>query len=113
MIYRNNINVNSWGQLDKCPKCGNEEIDSAAEYCKICGAYIIQKCLGEDGEYGNINFKRISGCECVPDGNARYCILCGSSTSLYYQSLLPKWEDETDTPSTTPYSLKDDDDLPF
>lgn len=77
MIYPG-YEVNERGQLIQCHWCGNDEIDDKAEYCKICGEYIINKCTNQN-------------CGRTFASNARYCSLCGCDTTFYKQGLLPAW----------------------
>lgn len=109
MKYPNNITINEFGQVCICPKCNNEEIDISDYYCKICGTYLIQKCIGEDLNTDTVffNIKESNGCDHhIPNGNARYCSKCGAKTSLYYQRILKDWEVEKK-------EVEELDDLPF
>lgn len=81
MIY-SGYDVNEKGQVKQCPQCENDEIDSNANYCKICGIPVINECT---------NF----ACAAPASGNARYCIICGSKTTFYDQHILSDWNTDT------------------
>lgn len=99
MFFENKYKLDKTNKAIKCPKCENEDIDPEGEYCKICGTYLIQKCLGQyiSSNPYEINLKEhISECSnpLKPDGNARYCPKCGGITSFHYQNLFQDWENE-------------------
>lgn len=96
MIYKTSIQLNEKNRCVKCPKCDNEEIDVNSHYCKICGTYIVQKCLGSTINNIYLNLKEHDeGCDCshIPS-NARFCPNCGGITSFNYQNILGDWEEE-------------------
>lgn len=81
--------TNENNQVMKCIRCGNEDIDFSNKryaYCHICGAPVINKCLGENQEL-----------ECCPDpipANARFCPYCGGTTTFGAANILNNWKKE-------------------
>lgn len=69
---------NSW-RVRYCPRCQNQEIDSDAEYCQICGLPLFNTCIGD--------IQRD-----IPEhrnkSNARYCKICGLPTIYFQQNIL-------------------------
>lgn len=84
------------GQLKACATCNNEDIDDDADFCKICGSPVFNKCIDPN-------------CSQPAEGNARYCKFCGQETSFHKYGLLKSWESE----SLSNDLAYDDDDLPF
>lgn len=82
------LNVDENKKLLKCVKCDNEDV-SEGDYCKICGAYLINRCSNypEPGNYR-------SGVYCgIPlPGDARYCFQCGHESTFYIDGNLKDWE---------------------
>lgn len=75
-----------------CPKCGNEEIEEAGDYCKICGFPLVNFCAstiveGSEGEQ-SIRMPCEKGRK-LPS-NARYCPYCGNETSFLQNKILEK-----------------------
>ena len=80
-----------------CPNCANEEIIETGNYCKICGADLVNRCVGKptyDG-YGNIDGYK-DGCGSTLDGNARYCPYCGGESSFFTSGFLKPWNPDYD-----------------
>lgn len=46
MIYDDGYALDDNGRALVCPRCKNEELKYAGDYCKICGTYLINKCSG-------------------------------------------------------------------
>ncbi|PRS09605.1 hypothetical protein C6W22_01855 [Bacillus atrophaeus] len=87
-------------QLDKngraliCPKCENEQVNHEGDICKICSAYLVNKCADTyQTDDTGWNFVQES-CESILDGNARYCTKCGNESTFYHQGLLQDWIEE-------------------
>lgn len=74
------------GKLIVCPNCGNQETNILGEYCQICGCHLVNRC-------NDLN------CQCNYPLliNARYCPICGGSTSFYNQYFLKDWYDDPDS----------------
>lgn len=74
------------GKLIVCPNCGNQETNILGEYCQICGCHLVNRC-------NDLN------CQCNYPllTNARYCPICGGSTSFYNQYFLKDWYDDPDS----------------
>jgi len=100
----NKLELNGNFQFNLCPECKNGEIDSIALYCKICGHIIKNQC-------GDIDCKKPA------EGNARYCIHCGSKTIFFIKKELILWDDEFEEYERQVYlksnNLDDDGDIPF
>jgi Zn-dependent peptidase ImmA (M78 family) len=82
--------LDEFGRAYECPRCGNEELNYDGDHCKICSLIIINKCTNQEMWNGEIQWE----CGTMLDGNARYCIKCGSESTFYQQNLLDKWEEE-------------------
>jgi len=67
-----------------CPRCKNQEMDSDAEYCHICGLSLYNVCIG-DWNDDRPQHKNSS--------NARYCKICGRITEYNYQKILRPYEE--------------------
>jgi len=78
-----------------CPVCKNEEIHPQYHRCKICSTQLTNVCAGEvdSDKNGNEYFKQ-NRCNLLAEGNARYCINCGSPTTFFRDNLLEHWEEE-------------------
>ena len=102
MRYDDGIDLNDEARAITCPACNNDDVDG--EYCKICGTHIINRCSN--------NF---SGCEKLADGNARYCIECGTKTTFFANGILKPWNEYNhDKYASGEAAVTDDsDDLPF
>ncbi len=85
LIYPS-IEIGKDGRVKKCLCCDNQEISSDAEFCKICGSPVINRCT-------NLH-PFDSSCGSMAEGNARYCIMCGSSTTFLDKGLLKPWHKE-------------------
>lgn len=115
MIYNDGIKLSNNNRASVCPVCGNEHILGDSNFCHICGAYIVQKCIGINSDdicfNGYIDLVSSNGCDLkeVP-GNARFCPKCGSITSYYFLDFLKTWNNTT---TSIPNSLDDDEELPF
>ncbi len=114
MIYNDGIKLINNNRASACPICGNEHILEDSNFCHICGAYIIQKCIGINNDdvsfNGCIDLVSSNGCDLkeIP-GNARFCPKCGSMTSYYFSDFLKTWNNT----STSILNDIDNDDIPF
>ena len=75
-----------------CPKCGNEEFGENAEYCRICGMDLYNRCEGEpvfDPQNGRLI--RYEERHKNPS-NARYCEVCGKPTLFLKLDLLKDFD---------------------
>jgi Zn-dependent peptidase ImmA (M78 family) len=89
MQYRDGYPVDENGRVFNCPRCGNEEIGPGAEYCRICGTCVINKCSQTEGYETDKSF--VNPCGAVAHGNSRYCELCGSQTTFFKEKFLMTW----------------------
>lgn len=107
MIYNDGYELDENGRACICPRCKNEEIDEGS-HCKICGSYIINKCINDGDGYDS--------CGRLADGNARFCVYCGCETTFYRDKLLKPWyeltEEDGNNEAVAAFE-EDDDDLPF
>lgn len=93
------------GKLKECPVCNNEETDIDGDYCQICGANLINHCSNNN----------CSNTKILPS-NARYCPICGGTSTFYYSGYLKEWNYKEsnnifDTSTDIPAWI--DKDLPF
>lgn len=74
-----------------CPKCQNEEFSEQAEFCRICGTDLYNKCIGDEDtdNFGNYTVYN----QHANPSNARYCEVCGKITLFYKNKLLKPYED--------------------
>ena len=121
-MHYSGINLDELHRAIQCPRCQNEHI--IGDYCQICGAYLVNKCTGFSDEPGNrysgpwhIEFQ--NSCGAFLDGDARFCVQCGSTSTFFESGLLKSWEEENEDirkqASIDPFAdfqIKDDD-LPF
>jgi Zn-dependent peptidase ImmA (M78 family) len=126
MIY-SKIHVNEVSRAEVCPRCENENIKG--HICQICGAFLTNRCTGLSDEilsdsYGltHINIHQEKGCVdgSLLDGDARYCIHCGSISTFYFQGFLQDWyqekkqfDNENNKPKLAAVPDILDEDLPF
>lgn len=85
MKFKKGVELSEKGKALVCPRCENEE-PGQVRYCEICGADLIQKCIGDN--------KAKTPCEAKIASNARYCPECGGKTSFYNSGYLDDWEKE-------------------
>lgn len=106
MKYEDVYRLDGEGRPAECPVCENQELDGG-DFCKICGAYFVNKCANEKDVFDN------DSCGLPADGNARFCIHCGSKTTYFNKGWLKPWNGEEEKPAETIISQVNDDDLPF
>lgn len=93
MIYKETIQLDLSGKAIKCPVCDNEQIISDAEFCHICGTYLINKCDNRHVTYDQ-NF-----CGKILPPNARYCPYCGNESTFFNDKVLKSWKEEEEDES--------------
>jgi Zn-dependent peptidase ImmA (M78 family)/rRNA maturation endonuclease Nob1 len=92
------IELDEFNRAAECPRCKNEIIQG--DYCQICGSYLLNKCTGlSKGESYEIQYDITwhdfdRGCGEYLEGDARFCIKCGSTSTYNESGLLESWEDE-------------------
>lgn len=103
-----------------CPKCGNKEFSSHANFCKMCGFYLYNTCQDEMIDYTDHEDYDESGNKIyIPrtnPGDARYCEWCGKETLLSRLGLLLSWEEVIQAHSEIAAGLEPkqkEDDIPF
>lgn len=102
MIYKG-LDIYENGKLKICPRCNNEETAIKGNSCQICGLHLTNYCSanGCENSYGTP----------LPS-NARYCPVCGATTTFYDSGILKAWNAGSDPFSMIPdYVL--DSELPF
>lgn len=87
MKYEDVYHLDDSGRPNKCPVCDNEDIGEG-EYCKICGALIINRCTN----YHDLDYPSADECGRSADGKARYCIYCGAETTYLRNGYLEPWD---------------------
>lgn len=116
MIYNDGFQMDDNLRVTRCPKCGNEQFDDDAEYCRICGTPLFNICEGQEewDNYGNV----IDRTYHRNYGNSRFCERCGKPTGYFKLKLLRPY-DEVEEQYKKQYSEIhslddiDTDDLPF
>lgn len=121
MFYYNFIELDNDNRAIECPRCENEDINQGDDYCKICGAYLHQRCTGEtDLDAKGKEYFVIEPCNVSLDSNARYCTECGRETTFYKNGFLKHWEIEKQEKEkeeneifNTSFEIDDNFDVPF
>lgn len=73
-------------RVKRCPVCNNDEFRDEAEFCRICGTNLYNKCEGEveqDG-YNGIYYTN----QHPNPSNARFCEICGKPTYFFSEKIL-------------------------
>lgn len=71
-------------RVQKCPKCLNEDNESDAQYCIMCGTNLTNICDGMPLEYGELD-------QHSNPANARFCRCCGKPTAYSRLKILPDY----------------------
>lgn len=94
--------INELQKLTICPRCENEETDIEGDYCQICGAPLINRCTTPGcSDYSSLLAT-----------NARYCPMCGETSSFFDSGLLKDWGTEKKSGAFAELD-EGDGDLPF
>lgn len=72
------------GKLKECPVCKNEETVIEGNFCQICGQYLMNECS---------NYT----CRIPLPSNARFCPVCGYSSTFYNAGHLKAWDYKEDS----------------
>lgn len=126
MIY-SKIQVNEISRAEICPRCENENV--IGHICQICGAFLTNRCTGYSDEIlsdsynlAHVKIYETKGCidGSLLDGDARYCIHCGSISTFYLQGFLQDWfqekrqfNNENNKPNLSAVPDILDEDIPF
>lgn len=86
MRYNDGFPMDANLRVIECPKCGNEEFNKDADYCRICGTTLYNVCDGEDIFDYNGDFDHHD--EHRNHGNARFCEKCGKPTAFFNAKFL-------------------------
>ncbi len=87
MIYESEIAYDpKTNKITRCPRCDNEQINSQAAYCRICGLPLINTCIPNQWEDDFGNFHDSQSHENLPD--SRFCEQCGQPTVYFKHGLL-------------------------
>ncbi|MEG1011000.1 MAG: hypothetical protein RSE54_04015 [Ruthenibacterium sp.] len=89
------IELDKKGRMKICERCQNEDTLDYGNYCVVCGASLLNMCLGGWVENGDESLRRGS-CEESREhplpGNARFCPYCGQDTSFQKDEILLPWK---------------------
>lgn len=79
-------------RVTECPRCHNKDFSIDAEYCKICGLSLVNRCVLEQigGDYREPEYAPQHAN--LPD--ARYCECCGKETIFLYEGVLKSYNGE-------------------
>ncbi len=87
MIYESEIAYDpKTNKITRCPRCENEQINSQAAYCRICGLPLINTCIPGYWEDDQGNSYPRDPHENLPD--SRFCEHCGEKTVYFKRGLL-------------------------
>lgn len=93
------------GKLKECPVCHNEATNIEGDFCQICGTNLVNKCIYDGCSYTDF----------LPS-NARYCPMCGYTSSFLNNGLLKAWDYKEYTNNSDGFmNIPDgiDEELPF
>ena len=98
-----------------CPRCHNQQFGSSAQFCRICGLDLYNRCDGmEEDQWGNW-YPNENAMHANPS-NARFCEICGRPTLFYTQKLLcdytefkpARLEEQVEYPGASDFFLPDE-----
>ena len=69
-----------------CPVCKNEEFSNDAEFCRICGTGLYNRCEGITTKDSANRHMHIN------PSNARFCETCGKETYFYKTGILGSYK---------------------
>jgi Zn-dependent peptidase ImmA (M78 family)/ribosomal protein L37E len=78
-IFYPGFNLDQDKKTTICPQCNNIEFCQDASYCRFCGTGRVNWCIS---------------CSEPNDGNARFCIKCGSKTNFYENNFLKTYNNK-------------------
>lgn len=81
-------------QVLRCPKCSNEEFGENAQYCRICGTDLYNRCEGAPFSSFD-NFVEYDNKHANPS-NARFCEVCGRPTIYNKTGILVDYTEYSD-----------------
>lgn len=85
IAYRPYIPADQSGKALRCPCCGNSALHRNEAHCPDCGVYVVNRCMNDWGE---------RACGAIVPGYARFCPVCGGTTTFFAQGILSSWERE-------------------
>ena len=74
-------------RVQKCPVCLNEDNDSDADYCIMCGTSLTNLCDGIESDYNGEVYRHSN------PANARFCRCCGKPTAYSRLAILQPYRD--------------------
>lgn len=81
MRYKNHVHMNpETMRVTLCPVCNNEVFGECANFCRMCGTPLNNRCSGEEEHFN--------------PGDARYCECCGAETDFFRRSILAPYAEE-------------------
>ena len=98
-------------KVDECPRCLNEIFSEGAQYCRICGLELVNKCIPEPLEDSFGNFYPPDPHVNLPD--ARFCEQCGAPTVYFQKHGILKGYEEVVRELPGGNAHEDDGDIPF
>lgn len=79
-------------RIEQCPRCHNRQFSQHAQYCRICGMDLYNRCDGmEQDGYGNW-YPNPQAMHYNPS-NARFCETCGRPTFFFTEKILCGYKD--------------------
>ena len=81
-MFYEKIELGSTLRVIECPKCKNEEFGKDADFCRICGSHLHNKCEGEWNDRDEYVVQHDN------PGNARFCETCGKPTYFFTNGFL-------------------------
>ncbi|OLN21432.1 hypothetical protein BTO30_15055 [Domibacillus antri] len=89
MIYPVVYSADESGKVNICPRCLNEEMHPAGDFCPQCGLEVVNRC--DDISYYS-NHAPVFNCEAVLSPNQRHCHVCGCQSTFLRNGVLEPWE---------------------
>lgn len=79
-------------RIEQCPRCHNRQFSDKAQYCRICGMDLYNRCDGmEEDNFGN--WYPNPEAQHFNPSNARFCETCGRPTFFFSQKILCDYKD--------------------
>ena len=112
MVYESDIKYDpKTNRIKECPRCKNEIFSDGAQYCRLCGLELVNKCIPEpwDDSFGYSHDSEAH--DNPPD--ARFCEQCGAPTVYYQKHELLKSSEEALNVNPGDKKQEFDEDIPF
>ncbi len=79
-------------RIEQCPRCHNRVFGKNAQFCRICGLDLYNRCDGMEQDLNGNWYENPEAMHYNPS-NARYCETCGRPTFFYTQKILCDYKD--------------------